>query len=463
MKKLLFVTLTLTLACIALVNTGCIKVDFNDGQVIDTTRGDGTGGVPTVLQGTIRSNLFLPKGKYTLRGDVFVSSGATLTIAPGTVILADPSVRSLLLVEVGGKLIAEGTATEPIVFTSGKPVGQRSPSDWGGISICGAAPTNWPLSPAPVTEGGTAKPYGGTNPNDNSGVLKYVRIEFAGITAEKDSELNGLSLYGVGAGTVIDFVQTAYCSDDGFEFFGGTVNAKHLFSFASGDDDFDFDNGFSGAIQFAVCLRDSANVDSDRMNAVECDNNANGTTAMPLTRPVLSNFTLIGASDSTAVGNTAGGSGEYGNGGRWRRNTRFVLRNSVLLGLRRSALVIEDAATINGWIAGESVYRDNLVHSYATNPYETNSQSILTNAALRTQVEAAGCITLNSRRNILTDPFNLRNPNFVPVTGSPALTGATFNGDLSNNFFLPVAYKGAFGAENWLTGWATFDPKNNNY
>ncbi|HEU4472409.1 MAG TPA: hypothetical protein VFR58_15055, partial [Flavisolibacter sp.] len=355
MKRVLFAAFT-TLAAITLVNTGCVKVDFNETDIIDTS-GNGNGNIPTTLSGRIDNSLSLPKGKYTLRGFVYVGSGATLTFAPGSVILAATDVKTALIIEVGGKLIADGTPAEPIVFTSSKAVGQRTNGDWGGISICGAAPTNRPLSPGPITEGGSNRTYGGTNPNDNSGILRYVRIEFAGITAENNSELNGLTLYGVGAGTIIDYVQTAYCGDDGFEFFGGTVNAKHLFSFASGDDDFDFDFGYAGRIQYAVCLRDKF-ADDDRTNAIECDNDGTGTSATPITRPILSNLTLIGLYDTTG---TAAISNQYGHANRWRRSTRFVLRNSVLLGFKRSAVFLEDNATINEWFGGQSEFRNNLV------------------------------------------------------------------------------------------------------
>lgn len=463
MKKILTLAFAVSgILAATLPNTGCVKVDFNENQVIDTTGNKGDGTVPTTLQGRIDNNLYLPKGKYTLRGFVYVGSGATLTFAPGSVILAATDVKTALIVEVGGKLIADGTATEPIVFTSSKAVGQRTPGDWGGISLCGDAPTNRPLNPPPVTEGGSNRTYGGTDANDNSGVLRYVRIEFAGITAENNSELNGLSLYGVGANTVIDYVQTAYCGDDGFEFFGGTVNAKHLFALASGDDDFDFDFGYNGKIQYAVCLRDKSNIDDDRMNAIECDNDGSATNATPLTKPVLSNMTLIGPYDTTG---TTGQGIDYGHGNRWRRNTRFVLANSILLGFKRSAVFIENDPTITGYVANESSFLNNLVHSYATNVYESSNQTLLTNAALRSKIEAAGTTTLADQNGAgLTSPFNITNPNFLPATGSPALTGASYTApDLANAFFAAGAYRGAFGTENWLTGWANFNPQNTAY
>jgi hypothetical protein len=454
-RKLIPVILAVLVIGLITTNTSCVKVNFDE----DGDGGGGGGTVDSTIQGRIDNSISFPKGKYTLKGFVYVGSGATLTFAPGSVILASTDVKTALIIEVGGKLIADGTPTEPIVFTSSKPAGQRTNGDWGGISICGAAPTNRPISPAPITEGGSNRPYGGTNANDNSGVLRYVRIEFAGITAENNSELNGLTLYAVGAGTVIDYVQTAYCGDDGFEFFGGNVNAKHLFSFAAGDDDFDFDFGYSGRIQYAVCLRDKF-ADDDRTNGIECDNDGTGTTASPITKPILSNFTLIGLYDTTG---TAAISNQYGHGNRWRRSTRFILRNSIILGYKRSAVFLEDNNTINDWIAGQSEFKNNLVHSYNSTVYETSNQSLLTNADFKTALETThGNTTLANRdAAMLTAPFSLSNPDFRPATGSPALAGASYSG--LDAFFTTGTYRGAFGADNWLSGWANYDPQNKVY
>lgn len=457
MKRFLFTTAIAASLVIALMttNTSCVKVNFDESQIVDTS-GNGPG-TPETLQGRIDNSLTLPKGKYTLKGFVYVGSGATLTFAPGSVILAATDVKSALIIEVGGKLIADGTASEPIVFSSNKAVGLRTPGDWGGISICGAAPTNRPLSPAPITEGGSNRPYGGTNVNDNSGVLRYVRIEFAGVTAENNSELNGLTLYGVGAGTIIDYVQTGYCGDDGFEFFGGTVNAKHLVSFATGDDDFDFDFGFSGRIQYAVSLRDKYS-DDDAANGIESDNDGSGTTATPVTKPVLSNFTLIGPYDTT------GSASQHGNGNRWRRASRFVLRNSILLGFRQGGFELTSNETITDYYTNNlSEFKNNLLHAY-TNPYKLASNTTgITVTQIKEKAEADGCITLVNREDaMLTDPFKLNAPNFVPVPGSPALTGASYTG--LDAFFTTGTYRGAFAPEsNWLTGWSNFDPQNTTY
>jgi hypothetical protein len=461
MKKLLLMLSVTT----AIFTSSCVKVEFNEEDGGTVTPPGNT--IPTVLQGRIDRDLNLPKGKYTLKGFVYVGSGATLTFGAGSTVLADASVKTALIIEQGAKLVADGRPTEPIVFTSNKPAGQRREFDWGGISICGYGPTNRPLTPAPITEGGSNRPYGGTNAGDNSGILRYVRIEFAGITAENNSELNGLTLYGVGAGTIIENVQVSYCGDDGFEFFGGTVNCKNLVSFASGDDDFDFDFGYNGQLQFGVSIRDKYS-DDDDANQIECDNDASGTTATPYTRPIISNFTLIGPYDTT--GTAANGSRHrYGN--RWRRGTRFEFRNSIILGSRGNAFIMESDGTINDFLSGQSIFRNNLVFSYNSypagtpnTPFVTNNQTLLPNATLLTTMTTApnnNTVLADQNAAQLEAPFSIAAPNFLPRTGSPALSGASFSG--LSNFFSQVTFRGAFGTDNWMRDWTSFTPQNNVY
>ncbi|MGH7601813.1 MAG: T9SS C-terminal target domain-containing protein, partial [bacterium] len=205
-----------------------------------------------VVSGNITTNTtWTSNNTYLLNGFVYVKAGATLTIEPGTVIYGDKASKGALIIEQGAKIIADGTAAQPIVFTSALPAGQRSYGDWGGLILCGRAPINVPGGTATI-EGGVGSIYGGTDPADNSGTLRYVRLEFPGIAFQPNSEINGLTLGGVGSGTIIDYVQVSYSGDDGFEFFGGTVNAKHLISLRTLDDDFDTDFGYSGKVQYAV-------------------------------------------------------------------------------------------------------------------------------------------------------------------------------------------------------------------
>ena len=181
-----------------------------------------------------------------------------LTIEPGTIIKGDKLTKGTLIVKPGAKIMAEGSATKPIVFTSSSAKGSRNYGDWGGIILLGKAPVN--KTPATI-EGENVSTFGGTDAADNSGTLKYVRIEFAGIAFETDKEINGLTFGGVGSGTTIDYVQVSYSGDDAYEWFGGSVNAKHLISYRTLDDDFDTDWGFSGNVQYAMALRDPAVAD----------------------------------------------------------------------------------------------------------------------------------------------------------------------------------------------------------
>ena len=167
-----------------------------------------------LLTGDVDSNVTLKNDSvWTLKGYVYVKDGSTLTIPAGTIIKSDITDKGAIIVERGAKIIAEGTPTNPIVFTSGLPKGQRRPGDWGGIILLGKAPTN--RSTEPTIEGGVNRGYGGSDAADNSGILKYVRIEFAGIAAAPNSEINGLTLGGVGSGTVIENVMVSYGNDDG--------------------------------------------------------------------------------------------------------------------------------------------------------------------------------------------------------------------------------------------------------
>ena len=450
MKKMLYGTLILLTLISA---TSCVKVNFEDGAVV-TPPVDPTS---NVISGTITSSRFYAKGKYILKGYVYVIDGATLTFEAGCIIQSDITEKGALIIERGAKLIASGTAANPIVFTSGKASGSRTPGDWGGIILLGKAPTNRPLDPAPTIEGGVGRQYGGTDPLDESGILRYVRIEFAGIAAEPGSEINGLTCGGVGSGTIIENVQVSFGNDDAYEFFGGTVNAKNLIAFATADDDFDFDFGYSGKIQFAVSCRKPDFVDAgDAGNGIECDNDGSGTLASPRTKPQLSNFTIIGPNDAT------GTAANHNFSNRWRRATQFILRNSILMGHPDAGFSTESDATLNDYyVNGISEFKNNLVHSTLL-PYKTANAAIATNAQIQTKAESEGCITYAASTSIqLTSPFYSTTPNFLPVAGSPALSGTSFTG--MNSFFTSTTYRGAFGTTNWTATWTNWDPQTTSY
>jgi hypothetical protein len=332
----------------------------------------------TTLTGNINTTTTLTADKvWTLKGYVYVTDGAKLIIQPGTTIVSDISEKGALCIERGAQIIAEGTATKPIIFTSGRPAGERTPGDWGGIVILGRAKTN--RTSEPTIEGGIGRPYGGTNDLDNSGVLKYVRIEYAGIAAMPNSEINALTLGGVGSGTIIENVQTIYANDDAFEFFGGTVNAKNLYAFATADDDFDFDFGYTGTITNGVAKRDPQFVDNgDAGNGIECDNDGTGSPAQPYTHPKLLNMILVGPNTSTALAN-------HNLGLRFRRATQFTMKNSVIWGWMKGGLSLESNETAQFVKDGVSVFENNSVGTFnPTLNFISRATTILTNDQLKT-------------------------------------------------------------------------------
>jgi hypothetical protein len=319
----------------------------------------------STLTGDISSNTSI-SGTVYLDGFVHVKNNAVLTIAPGTVIRCKMTDASLtpgtLIITKGSKIMAQGTASQPIVFTSIQSVSNgRNPGDWGGVIILGNGVINTGgISTNPnvsKVEGFvTSDPlryYGGSNDADNSGVLSYVRIEFAGVALDPlqtNSEINGLTLGGVGSGTQIDHVQVSFSGDDAYEWFGGTVDAKHLIAYRTTDDDFDTDFGFRGRVQFGVGIKDPDLWDAlagGASNGFESDNN--GTSpylALPLTKPVFSNMTFIGAKgDGTVYGAGSLPTGEtHEASAHIRRNSALSLFNSLILGYEKG-LRFQNAVT----------------------------------------------------------------------------------------------------------------------
>jgi hypothetical protein len=346
----------------------------------DLGGGEGPVNVPatTTLTGNINTTTTLTSDKvWTLKGYVYVTDGAKLIIQPGTTIVSDVAEKGALCIERGSQIIAEGTQSKPIVFTSGRPEGQRTPGDWGGIVILGRAKTN--RSSEPIIEGGIGRPYGGTNDSDNSGVMRYVRIEYAGIAALPNSEINALTLGGVGNGTILENIQTVYANDDAFEFFGGTVNGKNLYAFATADDDFDFDFGYTGTITNGIAKRDPQFVDSgDAGNGVECDNDGTGSSAQPYTHPKLFNMILVGPNTSSALAN-------HNLGLRFRRSTQFTMKNSIVWGWMKGGLSLESNETAQFVKDGVSIFENNSVGTFnPTLNFISRATTILTSDQLKT-------------------------------------------------------------------------------
>ena len=428
---------------------------------------------------------------YLLRGFVNVKSGAVLTIQPGTIIKGgtvdeDPSGTKrggTLIVEQGARLEAVGTAQQPIVFTSNRAAGSRRNGDWGGIVLIGKAPHNRPASQS--AEGGIGIQLGAfTESTDNSGTLRYVRIEFGGIalTSEANSEINGLTMYGVGSGTTIDHVQVSYSGDDSFEWFGGTVNAKYLVAFRGFDDDFDTDWGYTGKVQFGVSLRDPQVADQSSSNCFESDNFAGGENAagvpltanngLPLTQPTFANFSgfLTSGTPSTASTSSTGGSGPYQSAMHLRRNTAISIINSVFVGWPEGLRLDGTATgTLNNASTGALSVEGVTV---------ANSLTAVRGAGNITNDQATAYFSLAARKNTViassdlatlllnASSFNLTTPSFLPGSASPLLVSANAatGGKIADSFFTAAPYRGAFnGTDNWLSGWTNFNPQNTNY
>ena len=328
MKKIDWKFSTLALIAGMFVFTSCSNND--DDPVIEKTDS-------SVLQGSIVSDLTLKSGNtYTLNGEFLVKEGATLNIEPGVKIVAQYDDRvDYILVEQGAKINALGTASAPIIMTSSK----EEPGAWGGIHICGRAHTNAEGGKGSSEIGGAT--YGGSNDADNSGVLKYVRVEYTGYAFDEEHEANGMTFYGVGNGTTIENCEAYHGSDDGFEFFGGSVNVKNMVVVNCSDDSFDWTEGWNGKGENLVAYQESASTlgyDCDCL--IEADNNENNYSATPVSHPVLKNLILVGN----------GGSKQ---GIRLRRGTEVEITSAKVSG-KGKAVAVESAETENALLNGKS-------------------------------------------------------------------------------------------------------------
>ncbi|NEU08235.1 hypothetical protein GZH53_07920 [Flavihumibacter sp. R14] len=457
MKKLLF----LNLACLVLL-FACKK----DDSIIDN---EPQTPVTQTLSGSISENMTLKADvRYLLKGQVYVKNNATLTIPAGVTIEAEKidgaAEKSALIVSKGAKLVVNGTADLPVVFTSA--AASKAPGDWIGIIVLGKAPTN--LSGAHIMglAASTDTEFGGDVPDDNSGSIQYARIEYTGgLNAEMEEEweldkASGFSLMGVGSATKVEHVMVSNSRDDGFQFVGGNVNAKYLLAYNDGDDDFDFDRGYTGKLQFLVAYRTGNSSTVIRGNGMESLNDKGASEAQPYTRPVISNMTILGpAGISTDLTNQS--QGIY-----IRRNTRFVIRNSVIAGYTNGGLMMcpktkpllvnnlgsqfkfnivnadvpERAFTYDDGPTGIVIVPDPVVARYATESTNIEKEAVNRNAIVDP-------ITELKFQNIAPSV-----PNLTPMAGSAALTGSDFADNEYAAFFTNVTFRGAIGTENWTIG-----------
>ena len=491
MKKSLIILTALTMLAVS----SCRKIEMDGGTatVVPTPPNPNPIGQTITLKGRISKDTLLKAGNtYILSGLVYMVNNATMKVEPGVNVRGDyqGSNVAALIITRGAKLVADGTQENPIVFTSNSPVPRSG--DWGGIVICGKASVNSTFAgsiPGVITGAGTYQVEGGVdnsfgdgiagggstpNDNDSSGVLRYVRIEYAGYAYQPDKEINSLTMAAVGRKTVIDYVQVTYAKDDAFEWFGGTVNCAHLIAYKTQDDDFDADNGFSGNVQFGIVLRDSTIADISRSEAFECDNDPNGSTNTPQTRAVFSNITAIGPRATlNNVGNSL-----FLSAAHLRRNVGVSIFNSIFLGWSQGLLIdsrngramennIIDSTTRfkNNTIAGCGPASGIDLTSYgfiasSANALAWNRDSVV-NRFSNTAFGNTVLTNVSDARMIA--PFNYTAPDFLPFGGSggyqPILTGARFT-DPKLAGMQVVAFRGACDAAgvaaNWWRGWTRF-------
>lgn len=377
------------------------------------TEGDGSlkGEIPTgtVLTGNITEDATLTAGSsYKLSGGLHVKAGATLHIKQGVEIEAvDDDASDYILIEQGAKIDAQGTASNPIVMTSEL----KKTGAWGGIHICGRAHTN--AGTGVLSEIGNA-PYGGDDDADNSGTLRYIRLEYTGFALDEEHEANGISFYGVGNGTTVEYIQAYKGSDDGFEFFGGSVNVKHMVVTDCTDDSFDWTEGWNGKGQFLVAYQ-TGDVECDCL--MECDNNGNNFAATPVAHPVLSNLTLVG---DNSENNTRGI--------RLRAGTQAEIYNSIITG-KAKCISVETSQTEEALKDGTS----KLQHIAMSSALASE------NGIYTAEMFAAATGNSTDYANSLTDGY------------LGTLTGGVTPDDA---FFSRVDYKGAVSADNdWTAGW----------
>lgn len=442
------------------------------------------------LSGSLSTQTLDAAKRYLLKGTVTIADGVTLTVPAGTILMGEKKSKGTLLVLKGGKLMAEGTEAKPIVFTSNQAPGERDKGDWGGIVLLGKANCN---QNNPAIEGISPSANFGTfqsstNDNDNSGTLKYVRIEYAGIALTPNNETNSLTMGAVGNGTTIKYVQVSYGGDDGFEWFGGTVECSNLISYGTWDDDFDCDFGYSGKVQYALAVRDPFSADQSGSNGFEVDNDAGGNPTTPKTAAVFSNVTILGPSyDSSSKSSF---SGNYQHALHLRRNSELSIFNSVIAGF---PIGLNLDGTLSNYTSGAGVLDNNIlvspaVKSRLARPFfngtsastpvqdyflttksnisfnDVSPRPTATLAYAKAFADAGIPIELMMGYNTTAGATGNypKDPNFATFTGV-SQTGAAFTDAKLSSGFTSTIFKGAFGNTDWTNTWSDFNPQNNGY
>jgi hypothetical protein len=403
---------------------------------------------------------------YVLTGLYYVDSTYTLTIPAGTIVKGDTA--ATLVIKRGAKIHARGTEVTPIVFTSRKAAGSRNRGDWGGIILLGKAPVN---KVEPLIEGGIiGGSYGGNDPNDNTGVFAYVRIEYCGYRYQLNNEVNGLTHGGVGRGTEIHHVMVTKSFDDSYEWFGGTVNERYLVANRGTDDEFDTDFGFSGKLQFCFGLRSPDDYDPNgESNGFESDNDGSSlSTDQPYTSAVACNMTLIGPGRTNATIPTIPLTATFDYSSVQRRSTKFSYLNTAIIGYPKAVSVRDDStkafatrgdlqircASIAAFAQGNDTGRWANVNTWIATPSFHNIGYVR-------QPDTMG----------LTDMSDLLDPNPVPLVGTELDTATVcFGAGYKTNdpWFTVTDYRGAFVPglpmdQQWTAHWTNFNPQNTVY
>jgi hypothetical protein len=381
---------------------------------------------------------------YTLKQHIFVIGG-TLTIEPGVKVMGDEG--SSLVITTGGRIVADGTAAAPILFTSSKPEGQRSAGDWGGLVLLGTAPINVAggtnnIEGYPDTIPGIE--YGGNDDTHDCGVVRYVRIEFVGYQLTADNEINGLTLGACGSDTVVDWVQVHQGLDDGVEVFGGTVDLKHVLISQVQDDGLDWDFGWVGRGQFIVIQQSGLS-----NQGIEADNNGAAVDATPRSNPLIYNMTLVG-SDAPP-----GGAGQTQKGMHIRRGTAGRLWNVIVAHFADFPIDIDGAATVAQ--TPDDLFLKNSIF------FDNGNQTLWDDATDNDGGFIEGDFFRDAAHDnleedpLITSALSQTAPVFQPAAGSPALTAANAATPPNDGFFdTDAVFVGAVGSTDWTTGWTAF-------
>jgi hypothetical protein len=418
-----------------------------------------------------------------LKADGTPSKTGKLTIEPGTLIIGDRATKGTLIIQRGSQIIAEGTIDKPIVMTSERKIGEREPGDWGGLVICGNGKINVPAGVNEL-EGKYGAFYGGKNDEDNSGSLKYVRVEYAGIPINPNEEVNSFTFGALGSGTKLEYLQASFGLDDSFEWFGGTANAKYLIAYKGLDDDFDTDFGFRGNVQYALGIRGTTQADQSGSNGFESDNAgaSASATSIPKTAAIFANVSIIGpkSAASTSISTL------FQNGAQIRRNSALSLYNTFITGFPTGIYLDNQApGTIANAEKGELVLKNVViagVEGWGTNSFGLGAATLPRGGALSDKEQNTAATEIKISDKTPTDWFkaiegnkvlssfgktginnnlwSAGRPTFVLTAGTEeSLIGPALPTTLPA-FFDKTDYVGAFKSTDWTLTWAEFSPQS---